>query len=105
MSHSFLLADCGGCGTGGGAAVKAVAAAEKSKKVPTQKSPNIILVEEGTDPSIITKGMFSMYTSLSGRLVFDIATIRVSEISVYYLNCLSVPTLCKHLCTLHFAKA
>ena len=55
------MADCGGRGTCGGAAAEAVAAAEKSNKVPTQKSPNIILGEEGTDPSILTKGMFSMY--------------------------------------------
>jgi len=61
LSHSFLLVDCGGRGTGGGAAAEAVAAAEKSKKVPTQKSPNIIFGEEGIDPSILTKGMFSMY--------------------------------------------
>jgi len=34
--------------------------------------------------------------SLSGRLVFDIATICISEISVYYENCLRVPMWCKH---------
>jgi len=43
--------------------------------------------------------------SLSGRRVFDIATIRVSEISVYHKIRLRVPTSCKHLCTIKFAKA
>jgi hypothetical protein len=43
--------------------------------------------------------------SLSVRRVFDIASIRVSKISIYYKNCQRVPMLCKHLCTLHFTKA
>ena len=43
--------------------------------------------------------------SLSERRVFNIATIRVSEISVYSKNRLSVPTLCENLCTIHFVKA
>ena len=48
-----------------------------------------------------------LYTiiSSSGRRVFDIATIRVSEIFIYHKNRLRVPTSCKHLCTIHFAKA
>ncbi len=43
--------------------------------------------------------------SLSGKRVFDIAGIRVSEISVYYENRRVVPMLGKDLCTIHFAKA
>ena len=43
--------------------------------------------------------------SLSGKRVCNSPSIRVSEISVYYENCRVVPTLGKHLFTLHFAKA
>ena len=48
-----------------------------------------------------------LYTiiSLSGRQVFDIATMRVSEIPINHNNCFRVPTSCKHLCTIHFTKA
>ena len=42
--------------------------------------------------------------SLSGKRVCDSPSIRVSEISVYYENRRVVPTLGKHLFTLHFAK-
>ncbi len=43
--------------------------------------------------------------SLSGKRVCDSPSIRVSETSVYYENRRGVPTLGKHLFTLHFAKA
>ena len=43
--------------------------------------------------------------SLSGKRICDSPSIRVSEISVYYENRRVVPTLGKHLFTLHFAKA
>jgi hypothetical protein len=45
------------------------------------------------------------HISLLGRQRFDCASIRVSKISLSYKNCRRVPTLCKHLCTLHFASA
>ena len=43
--------------------------------------------------------------SLSGKRICDSLSIRVSEISIYYGNRRLVPTLGKHLFTLHFVKA